>query len=69
MSRSHARFERRADVWWVVDGDSTNGTHVNDEQVREAPLRCGDRVHIGGTIFKLVDTSPAARLAARGPWR
>lgn len=58
VSRSHARFERRADGWWVIDGGSTNGTHVNDEQVREAQLRRGDRVQIGHTIFKLVDTPP-----------
>jgi diguanylate cyclase (GGDEF)-like protein len=59
VSRSHARFERRADRWWVVDGGSTNGTYVNDEQVREASLRDGDRVHIGRTIFKLVGTPPS----------
>jgi two-component system cell cycle response regulator len=57
VSRCHARFERRGDVWWVVDAGSTNGTYVNDEQVREAALRRGDRVTIGDTIFKLVNGS------------
>ena len=55
VSRCHARFERRGDEWWVVDAGSTNGTYVNDEKVREAALRRGDRVHVGDTIFKLVD--------------
>lgn len=55
VSRRHARFERRGEVWWVVDGGSTNGTYVNDEQVREGPLRRGDRVRIGDIIFKLDD--------------
>ncbi|MDI1451024.1 GGDEF domain-containing protein [Polyangium sp. 6x1] len=51
-SRHHARFEKRADGFWVVDDNSTNGTFVNDERVTEARLRCGDRVSIGNTIFK-----------------
>jgi two-component system cell cycle response regulator len=58
VSRSHARFEWRADRWWVVDGGSTNGTYVNDEQVREAALRQGDRIRIGGTILRLDDSPP-----------
>jgi len=53
-SRRHARFELRAGRWWVVDLDSTNGLYVNDQQAQRAELKCGDRVHIGGTIFKLI---------------
>lgn len=52
VSRCHARLERRADGWWVVDDGSTNGTWVHDEQVRDARLRDGDRLRIGDTIFK-----------------
>src|SRR5262245_43621049 len=52
ISRCHARFEKRAEGWWVVDNDSTNGTFVNDERVPGALLRCGDRVSLGNTIFK-----------------
>ncbi|MDI1430854.1 diguanylate cyclase [Polyangium sorediatum] len=52
VSRCHARFEKRAEGFWVVDNDSTNGTFVNDERVPEALLRCGDRVRVGNTIFK-----------------
>ncbi|WAS95453.1 GGDEF domain-containing protein [Nannocystis punicea] len=55
VSRSHARFEKRADGWWVIDNGSTNGVYVNQDQVQEALLRLGDRVWIGFTIFKLVD--------------
>jgi diguanylate cyclase (GGDEF)-like protein len=51
-SRRHARFEEREDGWWVVDTQSTNGTYVNDEPVTSAPVRCGDHIKIGGTIFK-----------------
>ncbi|MDC3962661.1 GGDEF domain-containing protein [Polyangium jinanense] len=52
VSRCHARFEKRAEGWWVVDNNSTNGTFVNDERVSGALLRCGDRVNLGNTIFR-----------------
>jgi diguanylate cyclase (GGDEF)-like protein len=51
-SRRHARFERRGDEWWVIDERSTNGTYVNDEPVQSTPLRRGDHIKIGDTIFK-----------------
>lgn len=54
ISRHHARFERRIDGWWVVDGNSTNGTFVNDEQIFEAPLRTGDQIRAGNVIIRLV---------------
>lgn len=58
VSRRHARFEQREDGRWVVDSGSTNGTFVNEEQVQGqgARLRCGDRVKVGATIFKLART-------------
>lgn len=55
VSRRHARFERRADGWRVIDDGSTNGTYVNDEQVQDAPLRDGDRVRVGDTIWKFLE--------------
>ncbi|WP_346674005.1 GGDEF domain-containing protein [Nannocystis sp. SCPEA4] len=58
VSRNHARFEKRADGWWVVDNGSVNGTYVNDEQVREARLHDGDRLQIGHTILKLMKALP-----------
>jgi diguanylate cyclase (GGDEF)-like protein len=54
VSRRHARFEKRADGWWVVDGGSTNGTFVNEAKVQGALLRLGDHVKVGTTIFKLI---------------
>ncbi|MFO0664427.1 MAG: GGDEF domain-containing protein [Polyangiaceae bacterium] len=53
VSRRHAHVEQRGDAWWIVDDGSTNGTFVNDEQIRrELRLSNGDRVKIGPTIFK-----------------
>ncbi len=53
VSRRHAFFEFRGSAWWVVDENSTNGTYVNDEQIKkELCLTNGDRVKVGPTIFK-----------------
>lgn len=61
VSRCHARFERRADGWWVLDSDSAHGTFVNGKQVQGALLRCGDQVRVGDTTFKLVDAADDGR--------
>jgi diguanylate cyclase (GGDEF)-like protein len=53
VSRRHAHWERRSESWWIVDDGSTNGTYVNDELiVRQHNLQNGDRIKIGGIIFK-----------------
>jgi two-component system, cell cycle response regulator len=55
VSRRHAHWERRGDTWWVVDNGSTNGTYVNDELItKQHPLANGDRVKVGGLIFKFL---------------
>jgi diguanylate cyclase (GGDEF)-like protein len=53
VSRRHAHFERRAGAWYIVDDGSTNGTFLNEDQVKgEAPLGNGDRVKVGPSILK-----------------
>lgn len=55
VSRRHAHWERRGDTWWVVDDGSTNGTYLNDELIKvQQPLTNGDRVKVGGLIFKFL---------------
>jgi diguanylate cyclase (GGDEF)-like protein len=59
VSRNHARLEHRGETLHVVDLSSTNGTFVNDEphRVTEQPLRRGDHLAIGDTIFKFLSGS------------
>jgi diguanylate cyclase (GGDEF)-like protein len=57
VSRRHCRIEKRNAAWYVVDLDSTNGTYVNDEQVKEYQLRRGDQMKVGDTIFKFLSGS------------
>ena len=53
VSRRHSHFERRSSGWFIVDDGSTNGTFLNEEQIkREAQLNNGDRVKVGPTILK-----------------
>ena len=46
-SGHHARIERRATQFWIVDLGSTNGTLVNGEPIQEKELNHGDRITIG----------------------
>lgn len=57
VSRRHCRIEKRNASWFVVDLDSTNGTYVNDELVKEYQLRRGDQIKIGDTIIKYLSGS------------
>jgi len=50
VSRQHARMERSAGIWTVVDLDSSNGTSVNGSRVPPGlpvRLRDGDVVRMG----------------------
>lgn len=55
VSRHHARIDRGDEGWRVTDLDSTNGSYVNEARIhRPCPLRDGDRLKIGNTIFKFL---------------
>ena len=53
VSGSHAKLTRHGGLLYVEDTGSTNGTYVNDRKtVGATPLRSGDRVRVGSTIFR-----------------
>jgi diguanylate cyclase (GGDEF)-like protein len=54
VSRKHARFSWTGTSYIVRDLGSTNGTFVNDVNVRERTLVDGDQIKIGRTIFKFI---------------
>src|SRR5215831_12020071 len=55
VSRRHAKISTRQGKHFVSDLGSTNGTYLNDEEVlQEQPLRSGDFVKVGGSIFKFL---------------
>ena len=52
ISAEHARIVRRGQYFYVEDLGSTNGTFVNEKQVREAQLGPRARLRIGDTVFR-----------------
>ena len=48
VSRHHAQRLEQNGRWVVRDTGSTNGTAVNGKVIREAPLRPGDAISLGG---------------------
>lgn len=55
LSQQHARLELRGDQWVLEDLGSTNGTFVNDIEVRDATIvETGDIVRLGRIELRLV---------------
>lgn len=64
ISDSHAKIQRRADGWWVVDQGSTNGTYVGGRRVQgEQKLEGSPDLRFGGIKMNF---RPAAQAAAEG---
>lgn len=54
ISRAHARIMKKADGIYLEDNGSTNGSYVNDIEVKSDRLRNGDLLKIGGSILKFI---------------
>ncbi len=64
-SRRHALLRRKGDDYTIVDLGSSNGTYVNDLEIREATvLKDGDIITIGGheIVFSTSPASPHASI-------
>jgi hypothetical protein len=54
LSLQHARLELRGDTWVLEDLNSTNGTFVNDVEVRDPTIvEVGDVVRVGRVELRL----------------
>jgi pSer/pThr/pTyr-binding forkhead associated (FHA) protein len=65
VSTTHAKLQRRDDVWVVTDLGSTNGTFVEGEAVTgETALTPGTTLKFGevAVLFEPLDDQPAPRL-------
>jgi pSer/pThr/pTyr-binding forkhead associated (FHA) protein len=66
VSTSHAKLQRREDIWVVSDLGSTNGTFVEGERVEgEVPLLAGSTVKFGevAVLFEPLDEHVPVRRA------
>ena len=53
ISRKHAMIVQRTDGFYLSDLDSTNGTHLNRENITTACLlHEGDKIALGNVVFK-----------------
>ena len=59
VSRRHARFEKQAERWMLVDQGSGNGTRVNGRPVDRHALRHGDHIALGDTKLRFVEPGGA----------
>jgi predicted ester cyclase len=51
VSRSHARLTQEGNDYFIEDMGSTNGTYVNDGQIRaKYQLQSGDSIRLGGNV-------------------
>jgi pSer/pThr/pTyr-binding forkhead associated (FHA) protein len=60
-SARHAQIVRRGNVYMLYDLNSTNGTYVNGQRIKQKPLRDGDRIRIGKTELIFRATGSGAR--------
>jgi EAL domain-containing protein (putative c-di-GMP-specific phosphodiesterase class I) len=58
VSKIHAEIYADAGALFVRDLQSTNGTFVNGQPVREAPLREGDVVHFAKSEYRVAREEP-----------
>ena len=56
VSRQHSKFELTANGFTITDLGSTNGTWVNGTKIETQTLKSGNRIRIGGRIFKFIAT-------------
>lgn len=54
VSRQHARLERVAGGYMLIDLQSTNGTYVNEVPITEHRLTGGECLRLGSFIFKFL---------------
>jgi hypothetical protein len=64
VSRRHARLERRAGAWWVVDQGSANGTYLNSLKIAELALKNNQELRFGAMAFRVdLHEDPEATVA------
>jgi two-component system cell cycle response regulator len=56
ISREHCHIRVEQNNVWLSDLQSTNGTYLNDQEIRaEVKLHHGDMIKIGGTVFRFIE--------------
>lgn len=62
VSDLHAKLQRRADGWHVIDLGSTNGTYVAGQRIRaEARIASGGELRLGGVKLRFLEGEGAGQ--------
>ncbi|MBW2436386.1 MAG: FHA domain-containing protein [Desulfobacterales bacterium] len=64
VSKEHAKIIKLPDGYELVDLDSTNGTLLNDKDIKKAKLVAQDVLTIGKHTLKIKSTDPPKAAAA-----
>jgi DNA-binding NtrC family response regulator len=59
VSKSHARFVRRSDTWFLDDLGSRNGCAIQGERITSARVHDGDFIEIGSVFLRFRASMPA----------
>ena len=54
VSRMHALIKMENNTYKIIDQNSTNGTMVNFQHIKEATLQDSDKIMVGETIIKFI---------------
>ncbi|MFH1653541.1 MAG: sigma 54-interacting transcriptional regulator [Pseudomonadota bacterium] len=54
VSRNHLEIQYKSDIFMLIDRDSTNGTYLNGNKVKEAYLFPGDQIKLGNTVLEFI---------------
>ena len=57
VSRCHAELVLMDGAWYLVEVTAKNGTYLNGQEVKQAPLKAGDKLGIGGIELSFVTES------------
>jgi tetratricopeptide (TPR) repeat protein len=66
VSRQHARLSYRQQQIWLTDLQSSNGTFVNGQPIKELALKAGDRLSFGGLEATFEDPEAGTRAVQAG---
>jgi pSer/pThr/pTyr-binding forkhead associated (FHA) protein len=65
VSGNHGSIRFEHGAWWVHDNSSSNGTFVNDSQVRDSVLKNGDVVKFGNVVATFTSSPEAPAPAVK----
>ena len=51
ISRQHAEISRQENVFTILDLNSSNGTYINGQRIRQYRLNSGDQLQMGSTLM------------------